>query len=139
MRFVVLAIVIFAAYSAYNQFFSKPKEFNTGPYIAPELQEAVYKARSTIDAVRAGISRDAKRNSFSGKAPYPEYLTKDPGHLFDNVLISPVLPTSQGWQMRAHNSYTYTYGPGQSADFEYDPQNGEFSCISSYEVCQLFE
>lgn len=138
MRFIALAIVIFAAYSAYNEFFSKPKEFAIGPYIEPELQEAVYKVRSDIDAIRSGISRDAKRNSFSGKAPYPELLTKDPSHLFDNVLITPILPSTQGWQKKTQNSYSYTYAPGKSVDFKYNSANGEFECISDYDTCELF-
>lgn len=138
MRLVILAILIFAAYSAYNQFFAKHKEVNEEAYLSPELQDAVYKGRADIDAIRSGISRDHKRNALSGKAPYPVTLTKESTHLFGNVLITPIMPGS-GWEQTASNSYTYTFGPGQSADFEYNPQNGEFGCVNSYEVCRFFE
>ncbi len=139
MRLILFAIVIFAAYSAYNQFIAKPEESTLGPSIEPEYETAIYQARSQLEAIRSGISRDAKRNSFSGRAPYPDHLTKDSEHLFDNVLITPILPNKNGWQQSSPHTYTYTYGPGQVAEFTYNPQSGEFPCVSDYTVCQFFE
>lgn len=138
MRFIIIAIVLFAGYSAYNEFFAKKKSEPT--YSIPvEYEESVYQAKANIEAIRSGISRDSKRNTFSGKDPFPTYLTEGSDHLFNNVLITPINPSKNGWQQKSPHTYTYTYASNKMVEFSYSPENGEFICMSSYDVCQLFD
>ncbi len=138
LRIIGFAVVIFAAYSAYHEFFATSKDYETGPSIQPEYEAAIYKARSDLEAIYSGISRDVKRNKYSGKDPYPKTLTNDADHLFGNVLITPIYPSKKGWQWQGQNHYTYTYGPGKSVSFEYSPRDGKLYCRSDYEICQFF-
>ncbi len=137
-RIIGFAIIIFALYSAYNEFFSNASNQDTGPSIPAEYETAIYKARSDIEAIYSGISRDAKRNQYSGKDPYPKTLTKDANHLFGNVLITPIYPSKKGWQWQGQHNYTYTYAPDKSVSFRYSPADGELYCVSDYEICQFF-
>lgn len=141
MRFILFAVVIYAAYLAFNQVTQDSSSAYTKE-LSTEINDSINKARVNLESIRSAIRRDYKRSVFRGDSVYPETLSTNSSHLFDNVLMTPILSSgSIGWKSLGQESYQYTYGeePDSNVVFRYNNNTGEILCVSEFSKCILFE
>ena len=127
---IIFVIVILGVLSA----IAIPKLFFT------RSDAIVANARTQIAAIKSGISLKYNDSVLKGTPKYPDTLESPGSNLFQNVVSVPVKDngTKNGWHKTGATTYTFKLD-GQTANFTYDKDTGEFDCTSSDGLCSALE
>lgn len=100
----------------------------------------VANARTQIAAIKSGISLKYNDSVLKGTPKYPDTLESPGSNLFQNVVSVPVKDsgTKNGWHKTGATTYTFKLD-GQTANFNYNKNTGEFDCTSGDGLCSALE
>jgi len=101
------------------------------------------KVKTQIATIRAGISSAYSKNIMSGDSDKcPELEGNDSNTLFENVLVTPIIPNQPdiNWTLESNSSTQYKLVIGdENTTFTYEKnssKNCPFTCNSSDELCK---
>ena len=100
----------------------------------------VANARTQIAAIKSGISLKYNDSVLKGTPKYPDTLESPGNNLFNKVISVNIADsgTKNGWHKTGATTYTFKLD-GQTANFTYDKDTGEFDCTSSDGLCSALE